>query len=254
MDWVIGIVLDLVLVAIVLLFCHKGKKDGFAKTLIGFLGFFIAIILAALLCKPIANFAYTSLAQKPVENAIETAIYAQADSIQEKAPSVDEILTGIEDALENAPEFLKNALALEEKREQLAARINEIYTADITALSQNAAEIIVKPIIVTAVSGVVFILLFFILMLICSLLAKSLKLVNKIPLLGGVNALLGGLIGLLKGIIVVIIINWLLVLFVGDSGNLFGVITPQTIQSSLIMKNLAVINPLNLIFESILAA
>lgn len=254
MDWVIGIVLDLVLVAIVLLFCHKGKKDGFAKTLIGFLGFFIAIILAALLCKPIANFAYTSLAQKPVENAIETAIYAQADSIQEKAPSVDEILTGIEDALENAPQFLKNALALEEKREQLAAQINEIYTADITALSQNAAEIIVKPIIVMVLSGVVFILLFFILMLICSLLAKSLKLVNKIPLLGGVNALLGGLIGLLKGIIVVIIINWLLVLFVGDSGNLFGVITPQTIQSSLIMKNLAVINPLNLIFESILAA
>ena len=254
MDWVIGIVLDLVLVAIVLLFCHKGKKDGFAKTLIGFLGFFIAIILAALLCKPIANFAYTSFAQKPVENAIETAIYAQANSIQEKAPSVDEILTGIEDALENAPEFLKNALALEEKREQLAAQINEIYTADITALSQNAAEIIVKPIIVMVLSGVVFILLFFILMLICSLLAKSLKLVNKIPLLGGVNALLGGLIGLLKGIIVVIIINWLLVLFVGDSGNLFGVITPQTIQSSLIMKNLAVINPLNLIFESILAA
>ncbi len=254
MNWVVGIVLDLILVAIVILACRKGRKDGFAKTVVGFLSFFIAIVLAGLLCKPVANLAYSGLVQKPVESTIETTIRKYTDEFNESAPSAQQLLDGIEQALENAPEFLKDAFKLEEKRQELSDKIVEVYTTDITAFSREITETVVKPAVISAISAVAFVVLFIILSLVCALLAKSLKLVNKLPLLGGLNSFLGGVLGALKGLIIVVVLNWLLVALVGDSGNLFGVITPKTIESSLIMKNLAVINPLNIILNSVITS
>lgn len=254
MNWVIGIVLDIILVAIVFFLCYKGSKDGFAKTVVSFLGFFIAIILAATLCKPAANLAYTSFIKQPVETAIETAIRDRTESIEEEAPSAATLLSGIEDALEKAPDFIKNIFATDEKKAELSDQIIEMYTADITELSQRAAETVIKPIVLSVLVVVAFALIFIIALLLCSLLSKALKLVNKIPLLGGVNALLGTVIGLLKGLIIVLIINWLLVMQTEGGGNIFGIITAETIQSSLIMKNLAIINPLNAIVGSIFSA
>ncbi|MEE1279422.1 MAG: CvpA family protein [Oscillospiraceae bacterium] len=252
MNWVVGIVLDLILIAFVVILCRKGSKDGFAKTVVGFLGFFIALVLAGLLCRPTANLAYTGFVQKPIESTIENTIRNYTDEFQESAPSAQQLLDGIEQALNEAPKFLKDALKLEEKRQELSDKIVEVYTTDITAFSQEITETVVKPAVISAISAVAFVVLFIILSLVCALLAKSLKLVNKLPLLGSLNSLLGGVLGALKGVIIVIVLNWLLVALVGDSGNLFGIITPKTIESSLIMKNLAAINPLNMILSSVM--
>ncbi len=252
MNWVIGIILDLILVAIFLLSFRKGSKDGFAKTVVGFLGVFIALVLAGVLCKPVANLAYTSFVQKPVESTIENTITNYTDGIKESALSGQQMLEAVDKALEDAPKFLKNTLGLEKKRQELSDKIEEVYTADVGAFARSITEEVVKPPVISVVSAIVFVVLFLILYLICTLVSKSLKLVNKIPLLGSLNSLLGGIIGAVKGIIVVIILNWLLVAFIGDSGTLFGVVTPETIQSSLVMKNLAIVNPLNAILDSVM--
>ena len=53
------------------------------------------------------------------------------------------------------------------------------------------------------------------------------------------NAVLGGLIGVVKGLILVLIISWGVSLLCSDGGRIFGVITEETVNSSLILKFLA---------------
>ncbi len=251
MNWVIGIALDLILVAIIVICIKKGSDDGFAKTLISFLGVFIALVVAGVLCKPAANFTYNTFIKKPVATTVENAIRGQIDDISQSAPSINDILDGIEENIDTAPSFIKNAFNIEEKRQELANSINKIYTSDITELSQRAADTIVKPIVITSVAAIVFVALFVIISIIIAIISKTLKLVNKIPLLGGVNKLLGGVIGALKGILIVLILNWALSTLTSGGADLCGIITADTIQCSLIMKNLAKINPLNLVISQI---
>lgn len=252
MDWVVGIILDIILVLIVFLFARKGKKDGFAKTLVGFLGFFVAVILAVTLCKPVSNFVYSSFLQKPVETAIQTTISEQVEGVPQKYLNGNAIVSQLEKTLEDAPSFIKKAINVEEKRQEYSEKLNQITNNNATQISQKVTETIVKPPLIAVLSGVVFVVLFLVLMLICKIITKALGLVNKLPLLGEINALLGGFVGVLEGIIVVLIINVLITLLVGESGSLFSIITPQTIQSSLIMKKLAEINPLNVVFKQML--
>ncbi len=254
MNWVIGILLDVILVAIALLCIRKGSKDGFAKTIVSFAGIFIAIILAVSISKPIANYAYTNFAQKPIETAVENVIKDQANSTSENAPSLDMLISGIEEKIEDekTPAFIKNLFGTEEKRAELKEDIKSVYTPDIAELSKAATEKVLKPVLISIISAVVFITIFLAVLIICAILSKALKIVNKIPLLGGVNALLGGIIGLLKALIIVLIINYVIVSVTSSGTNILGVITAETVNSSLIMKNLALVNPLNSLLASVL--
>ena len=132
--------------------------------------------------------------------------------------------------------------------------IDEFKAQSVPEFSQKIADTAIKPAAVAVLSALSFIIVLLIAAIICAILAKSLKLVNKLPLLGSLNAFLGGLLGALKGIIIVLIVNWVLVLVVGDGGKLFSVITAETLNSSIIMKNLTAINPLNHLFETFTAS
>lgn len=252
MEWVIGILLDVVLVAILLLCIRGGSKNGFAKTVVSFAGIFIAIILAATLSKPAATFAYTNFAQKPIETTIETAIKSQTDELSESAPSAQQLLDGFDSATEKLPAFVKNMFKSDEKKAELSDHIVEQYTSDITEFSKKITEAAVKPLIILIISVVVFFVLFFTVLIICAILSKALKIVNKLPLLGGVNSLLGGVLGALKGAVIVLIINFVIVSVTSSGGDIFGIITAKTVESSLIMKNLALVNPLNAVISSVL--
>lgn len=254
MNWVIGILIDLVLLIVVVLCCKSGRKNGFAKTLVSFFGVFIAFILAVVLCKPVANGIYAGVIEKPVVSGIESAINQKIEENVSGEPNSQQIISTVEEAFEKLPAFVRNAVKFEDKKAEFTEKINEFYSQNVPEFSQRIADTIVKPPVVAVLSVVVFILILLIAILVCSLLAKSLKLVNKLPLLGSLNAFLGGLLGVLKGIIIVLIINWVLVLIVGDSGSLFKVITPETVNSSIIMKNLTALNPLNHLFDTFITS
>ena len=252
MNWVIGILLDVVLLGIALLCMKKGSKDGFAKTLVSFAGIFIAVILAVTVCKPAANYVYTNVAQKPIETAIQSSIENQFGELASENPSAQQLIEGLDKAIDSLPEFIKNTLKAEDKKAELTDKINEFYSSNLEEFSINITENFIKPILISILSAIVFVLIFFVVWLLCFILSKALKIVNKIPLLGGVNALLGGIIGFLKGLVIVLLINFIIVSITSSGANIFGIITAETVNSSLIMKNLAVVNPLNTIVNSVL--
>lgn len=249
MSWVIGIVIDLVLLAIVILCARRGHKDGFAKTLVSFLGFFVALVVATAVCTPLANLTYNTVVAKPAEKMVANLIDDKVEQYGEV--DVDALTYSLTEAI-GEYDLLKKAIDAEKISAGIKAAIPSVSeNIDSAQMARQINRMLFMPLLVPLLAGIAFILIFVILLIICKILAKSLKLVNKLPLLGGLNALLGGLLGTLKGIIFVLIINWALVLLIGENGSLFSVITYEALQSSLITKYVSLVNPINILFSNI---
>ena len=74
MDWAIGILIDVILLLVVVICAKKGSKDGFAKTLVSFFGVFIALVVAAIACTPVAEFCYDSAISKPLKPKLKQCL------------------------------------------------------------------------------------------------------------------------------------------------------------------------------------
>lgn len=250
MDWAIGILIDVILVLIIVICAKKGNKDGFAKTLVSFFGFFIALVLAAVVCTPAAEFCY----DKAVSGAIQTETQKVLDNSLDGYSELgtDTIGSAIDGAVAKLPGFIKGLVNTEKIKEGINENIDGTVSGlDTAQIAQRINEKIVRPALISIFAAIFFAVVFVVCLIICKILAKSLKLVNKIPLLGKVNGFLGGLLGLLKGIVFVLLINWIIVYLVNQNGNLFGIITVNTINSSLITNFLSKVSPLNIVFSKI---
>ena len=65
---------------------------------------------------------------------------------------------------------------------------------------------IVKPCFTIAVKSLVFCVIFFAVSVILSIIAKAMEFVNKIPLIGGLNVVLGGAVGLVQGLLTICVV------------------------------------------------
>ena len=102
-----GIIVDLIIIAIILLFIFMGYKKGLTGSLIKLLSFVISIVLAFVLYRPISNII---IEKTQIDDNIRSTIvnvFEQEDNSEEKdkkMPStmLDEINTNIENATEQA--------------------------------------------------------------------------------------------------------------------------------------------------------
>ena len=78
---------------------------------------------------------------------------------------------------------------------------------------------IIEPCFTVAVQTLLFAVIFFGVVIILNLIAKALKFVNKIPLLGGLNSILGGVVGLVQGVLTICVICLLVRVIVVLSGG-----------------------------------
>lgn len=251
MNIVFGILIDVVLLLIVFLCYKKGAKDGFAKTLVSLLGFAIAIVLAGSLCAPVSEFVYEKAIQPSVETAVSDAIDANLNNESSIIPTKQQISDTIDKTIDGLPGFIKDITGIEEKKDEIIKTVDKHISANADEITQEICTVYIQPLVLKILSVIVFLLLFILIWLACKIIANALKIINKLPLLGKVNALLGGLVGVLRGVIFVLIVSWALVMIVKDGANLFGVISLETVESSIILKTIAQYNPLNLIISSL---
>ena len=251
MNLVLGILLDVILVAILFICIKSGSKNGFAKTIVGFLGIFIALILSIILANPLAKLTYDKAIEKPVESAITSILEKEAEEISNSVADKNAIGVKIEEELEKLPSFIRKAIGFDKHAEEFHNLVSpENFHAE--EIAEDVCTTYVKPAATSVLTVIIFVILFVILALVLKIVASSLKLVNKIPLLGGLNSLLGGVAGFLKGFIIVLIINWAVIMIVGDNSSLFGIITPEVLNSSLLTKNLGAINPLTALLDKVI--
>ena len=103
-----GIIVDLIIIAVVLLFIFLGYKKGLTGSLIKLLSFIIAIVVAIVLYKPVAN---AVIENTVIDDNIRTTLSAtlgvenKTENTEENVPST--IMDNINKEIENATDEVK---------------------------------------------------------------------------------------------------------------------------------------------------
>lgn len=165
-----ALIIDLIIVAIVLLFTFLGYKRGLVKLAIKLCTFFVAIILAFVLYKPMANFVVENT---PIDESIESTIVSKI--LPENTSVNDEI-----DLSSDLPSIiLKNS----------ANTVQSIATSISTTIIETGCLLIIFIVVKIALKFVTFLA----------------DLIAKLPILKQFNKLGGTIYGVLEGLFIVFI-------------------------------------------------
>ena len=201
-----GIVIDIVVIAILVLNIIIGYKKGLINVVFNILAFFIAIIITFILYKPVSNFIInnTEIDDKIKQTIIENS-KKEYNSDNEKTESSNIIQKYVENSIKNAEEEAK----------------------------EKTIELVANTISIRGVEILTGILLFIVTRLILIVLGFITKFVANLPLIKQFNEIGGVLYGLLKGLLIIYII--LTIMFFVVSINQKGIIS-ETIENSYITK------------------
>lgn len=165
-----SLIIDLIIIGIILLFTFLGYKRGLIKVAIHLCTFVIAIIVAFLLYKPVANIVITNTTiDENIENAITSKI------LPEGTAEDDEV-----DLSSDLPSIiLKN--------------------------SENTVKSISKSISTTLIETLCLLALFIIVKIILKFVTILADLIAKLPILKQFNELGGTIYGVLEGFLIVFV-------------------------------------------------
>lgn len=165
-----SLIIDLIIVAIILLFTFLGYKRGLIKVAIKLCTFIIAIIVASVLYKPISN---VVIENTGIDESIETAI---TDRILPEGASVDE---EVELSNDLPSVILKNG--------------------------ENTVQSIATSFSNTIIEAVCFFIIFIAVKIILKFITALADLIAKLPILKQFNALGGTIYGVLEGLFLVFV-------------------------------------------------
>ena len=184
-----GIILDLIIIAIILVTAIISAKQGFVKTVIEVVGFLLAVYVSFAFSAPVADFAYDKLVEPTVITAIEQGIEnASSDATQS--------------VYEKLPNFIKNNLEMfGATEEELSSYVNSSLVGGAAAVAETVNQKVVAPIVISIVKTLVSVIMFVVLLFVVRILAKLINKLFSFSLVGTLNKVLGGVLGAVKGII-----------------------------------------------------
>lgn len=224
------ILFDIAIAAILVIFFLRGRNKGFILSLCGLMAVFVAIIGAKFctdLFAPVVTDTITPRLSAVIEEQININLGDKLDSFLLPGGELPEnAITDILKQLGIYDQFastIKNALTVESAQ----------TVADVSvALAREVAEIVS--------SVLVFVVSFLLLSVAWFILSHALNLAAKLPLIHGLNNLLGGAFGLLQGVILLFLAAWAI--------RVMGEVIPQEIvDQTYLLKFFCNTNPMDLI-------
>ena len=212
-----GILLDLIIVAILLISVIISAKRGFVKVLVETVGFVAAVVLAFAVSTPLAELTFNKVIEPPL---IAAAVESGTESSEKISGNV----------INAIPDFFPK------KIENYAEKMTEYVAANIekgaeTAV-KTASQTVLKPTITRILSLLYSIILIVVLSIAVKFIAKFLNKIFSFSIIGKANKLLGGAAGLVKGILICVLFSAVVSLIVSLSGGGFLIFTKENIDSS----------------------
>ena len=231
-----SLAIDAVLVIIVLVSTAWGLKKGFMKSLLGFIGYVIALLVALGISNWLAAFVYDSFLREVFIQRISSVL---ADGAASTAAEQAEKL------LEALPGFVANALV---NQGMTAASLESSLAGSATAIAPRVADII-SPVVINLMRIIFIIVLFSALLFLVRILVKAVGAVFRLPVLRQLDSLLGGVFGLLSGFVFVLLLAAILGLAIPMMKEDAALAWQTGIQESHVMKLAEEYNPLSLLFK-----
>ena len=251
-----SLIFDAVLVLLLIFFVFRGLKKGFVRAVIELAGWLIAIVVTSSLSQAGSKMIYDNFAKPSVQNVVASqlepyaGLIATAGQVQEARNQLaDQINEMIGNGQLNFANGLFSSLIGQNidgqaVRDAVDNVDNGQYTVDSIAASVTS-QFLAGPI-----TGVLRIILFLIILPIMLILVYLVArwmggFVNKIPIIGTLNRLLGGLVGVLQFAAVVVVVTVILSIlskFLTQSTWL----TPQVIDGTIFYKALLTLIPIKI--------
>lgn len=219
-----GIIIDVIIVAIIIVSAVFAYKKGFIGTVFSLLGTIIAIVLSVMLCDPVSAVVDKNYVNPAVKSYIESTVEKSLDSVIPDGGK-------FEYTNQNMPAAVKTLLDV--------AGVNDIE-GSLANTTQELVERISTPISKTISKVLSLVLLFVILNVALWVVCKLITAVfNALPLGKKLNKFGGLVFGIIRGLLIVFVVSLL-----------FGaVISQKTIESTYLLKTVSDINPISQILN-----
>lgn len=230
-----AILLDVIIVAVLLLFAYLGAKKGFVLTLCSLVAVLVAIVGANLVADLAAPMVADAI-QPKLEQAIEEQLNEALSHTSFTTPE-----GGTAASPEDVP--LSGVLKILQENElyqQFMGKLEEAIEEGAASSAASAAAQVATVVAEQVARGILFIIAFFILLVLWGIFSHALDLVTKLPVLDQLNHSLGGVIGLVKGLVIAYIAVWILY-------GLAGYVPQETMEKTYIFRFLALHSPLDLL-------
>lgn len=223
------LIYDAVIVAVLAYFFLRGRKKGLILTLCGLAAFFVAIIGARMASDAFAP-KVADLLQPRFSSVIEEQL---GNGLAEK---LDELLSAGEDT-DNAIVKLLTSLGF---YDEVADTIRSAVSGQAAQTAADVAVSLARAVAEVVAGVLVFVVAFLLLIVVWYLISHALDLAARLPIINGLNRLLGGLFGLLQGMLILFLAAWVLRL-------LGGVIPEETVERTTLLRFFLTTNPISLI-------
>ena len=220
---------DAVIAVILLVFFLRGRSKGLILSLCGLLAVFVALVGAKMTSDALAP--RVAEAMQPhftsvIEEQLELDLDGKLDAVLQPGAGEE---NAIIDLLTSLGFYDEVSAAIRDNAAGQAAQT----VADVARSLAGAVAEVVAGVLVFVVAFLVILVLWF-------LLGRVLDLAAKLPVIHGLNRLLGGLFGLLKGALVLFLAAWVV--------RLLGNVIPQeTVEHTVLLRFFCTTNPLSLI-------
>lgn len=232
--------LDLVLLALLVMFLVLGAKKGFVKALLDGFSTLIAGILAYNFVDPVSQYAYDSFVRGILRRRLSNALSSSANDYNSVSEKVEELIANIPD----------NAITFSEK---IGFNVSQMLESIVGANSDKEVLIdtimsdIIDKIMMPVVDTVTLVVLFVLFVLALKVVVWLLDgIVKKIPVVKETDKIFGGILGILKGVVVVFVVCLILAFMSKSSENTQFV---EMVSTSKILEFVNNNNPLLNIFN-----
>ncbi len=173
-----------------------------------------------------------AVAQYIAVNAVESDFFEKFDSYTDTMVEELPYLANLNDMFSNAGITSIRALVLN-------------MTIGAGTVRDAVFDSVIEPYFIMGIKSALFIVIFIIMAIILGIVANALKIINKIPLIGDLNSLLGGVAGLIKGAFTVCVICIAVRMTISLSGGDIPFLNETAIAETYLFKHVYGIEFLN---------
>ncbi|NLT57450.1 MAG: CvpA family protein [Clostridiales bacterium] len=194
-----GAILDLITVLVLILCTYSAARRGFVRTLIGFVGTFLAISVAVMYGDPVANWLRVRYVGPWFEQRVQNYLASFMTGVGDSAALFMEQMNAL---MADMPEVLRAFLG---RFSVTGAEVQTAVTGSASAQAAQEAAVgaIAMPMAQAVSNAIGFLLVFLAAMLLIKLAAAVIDAVMKLPVLRSLNSGLGLALGALEGVIIV---------------------------------------------------
>lgn len=223
-----GLILDLIVLAIIVLTVILSAKRGFVRTVIELVGFIAAVIISFTISTPLGNTTYDKIIEPPIVSSVTSSVDSVTADTASKA--ADEMWNRIPGWMQGSAEKL--GISKDSINKSITDNVGGGLEGTVTKVSQD----VIKPVVARSLALVYLVISLIVLLLLVKPIAKFVNKLFSFSIIGTANRVLGGIVGIPKGIIIAMAFCLVIMLITSFTSNGFLIFTDGAMEKSLIFS------------------